>query len=172
MRSRRLAGQRHQHHAGRHALQPHLHAQLRQRGLAADLGNLSRRQRVSSQRRPRPEVTQGTKTQLPTATSNYINYAAYTFPPPRTATAILLSPFGNASRNPGRTPPFYETDLALNKRFSTPIESLKVEFRTEFYNIFNHTNFYLPGVSALLCAMHHLLAGQAGGFGWFMVKCL
>jgi hypothetical protein len=57
----------------------------------------------------------------------------------------VLSPFGNASRNPGRTPAFYQTDLALNKKFATPIESLKVEFRTEFYNLFNHTNLYLPG---------------------------
>ena len=39
----------------------------------------------------------------------------------------------------------YQTDLALNKKFSAPLESLKVEFRTEFYNIFNHTNLYLPG---------------------------
>ncbi len=57
----------------------------------------------------------------------------------------VLSPFGNASRNPGRSPAFYQTDLALNKKFGTPIESLKVEFRTEFYNLFNHTNLYLPG---------------------------
>ena len=58
---------------------------------------------------------------------------------------VTQSPFGNATRNPGRTPPFNETDFALNKRFTTPIESLKVEFRSEFYNIFNHTNYYLPG---------------------------
>jgi hypothetical protein len=32
----------------------------------------------------------------------------------------------------------------LNKKFSTPVESLKVEFRAEFYNILNHTNLYLP----------------------------
>jgi hypothetical protein len=57
----------------------------------------------------------------------------------------VLSPFGNASRNPGRTPPFNETDLDLNKRFNTPIESLKIEFRAEAYNVFNHTNLYLPG---------------------------
>ena len=37
-----------------------------------------------------------------------------------------------------------KTDAALNKRFSTPIETLKVEFRSEFYNIFNHANLYLP----------------------------
>ncbi len=40
---------------------------------------------------------------------------------------------------------FYETDLALNKTFTTPVQGLKVEFRTEFYNLFNHTNLYLPG---------------------------
>jgi hypothetical protein len=39
---------------------------------------------------------------------------------------------------------FNETDLDLNKKFSTPIESLKVEFRSELYNLFNHTNMYLP----------------------------
>jgi hypothetical protein len=60
------------------------------------------------------------------------------------AAGNALSPFGNASRNPGRTPAFYETDLDLNKRFSTPIESMKIEFRAEAYNVFNHTNLYLP----------------------------
>jgi hypothetical protein len=34
--------------------------------------------------------------------------------------------------------------LDLNKRFNTPIESMKIEFRAEAYNIFNHTNLYLP----------------------------
>jgi hypothetical protein len=76
---------------------------------------------------------------------NYINLKAFVLPPIKDASGNLLSPFGNASRNPGRTPAFYQSDLALNKKFSTPIESLKVEFRTEFYNIFNHTNLYLPG---------------------------
>jgi len=62
---------------------------------------------------------------------------------PRIGTT-LQSPFGNASRNPGRTPAFYKTDLAVNKKFSTPVESLKVEFCSEFYRVFNHTNLYLP----------------------------
>jgi hypothetical protein len=55
------------------------------------------------------------------------------------------SPFGNSTRNPGRSPAFNETDLSVNKKFITPIEGLNVEFRTEFYNLFNHTNFFLPG---------------------------
>jgi Carboxypeptidase regulatory-like domain/TonB-dependent Receptor Plug Domain len=57
----------------------------------------------------------------------------------------LSSPFGTLPKNYGRTPAFYETDLALNKRFNTPIERAKIEFRSEFYNLFNHTNLYLPG---------------------------
>jgi hypothetical protein len=76
---------------------------------------------------------------------NYINPLAFVLPPIKDAAGNVLSPFGNASRNPGRTPAFYQTDLALNKKFTTPIEGLKLEFRTEFYNIFNHTNLYLPG---------------------------
>ncbi len=74
----------------------------------------------------------------------YINYAAFQLPATKDGSGNLLSPFGNSSRNPGRTPAFYQSDLALNKKFSTPVESLKVEFRAEFYNIFNHTNLYLP----------------------------
>ncbi len=41
--------------------------------------------------------------------------------------------------------PFYETDLDFNKQFSIPGDRAKIEFRSEFYNIFNHTNLYIPG---------------------------
>ena len=85
------------------------------------------------------------KTKLPgTGYVQYINYAAFVLPPTKDAAGNLLSPFGNASRNPGRTPAFYQTDLALNKKINLPVESMKLEFRTEFYNLFNHTNYYLP----------------------------
>jgi hypothetical protein len=74
----------------------------------------------------------------------YVNYAAFTLPATKDVNSNLLSPFGNAPRNPGRTPNFYETDLDLNKRFNTPVDRMKIEFRTELYNVFNHTNLYLP----------------------------
>ena len=94
---------------------------------------------------PGQKVTQGRSSRAANSGYvNYINYNAFVLPPTKDAAGNLLSPFGNASRNPGRTPVFNETDLSLNKRFSTPIETLKVEFRSEFYNIFNHTNLYLP----------------------------
>ena len=95
---------------------------------------------------PGQTVTQGRNNRAAnTGFVNYINFSAFVLPPIKDAAGNVLSPFGNASRNPGRTPAFYQTDLALNKKFATPIESLKVEFRTEFYNLFNHTNLYLPG---------------------------
>jgi hypothetical protein len=74
----------------------------------------------------------------------YVNYAALSLPATKNASGSLLSPFGNESRNPGRTPAYYTTDFALNKNFDTPLEGLKVQFRTEMYNAFNHTNLYLP----------------------------
>jgi len=75
---------------------------------------------------------------------NYVNPAAFA-EPAITIAGVLQSPFGNATRNPGRSPGFNESDFALNKKFATPIEGLKLEFRSEFFNLFNHTNYYLPG---------------------------
>ena len=95
---------------------------------------------------PGQKITRGVKNRAAnTGYVNYINFGAFVIPPFKDAAGNVLSPFGNASRNPGRTPAFNETDFDLNKRFNTPIEDLKIEFRAEAYNIFNHTNFYLPG---------------------------
>ena len=95
---------------------------------------------------PGKKVTQGSSHRAAnTGYVNYINFSAFVIPPTKDAAGNVLSPFGNGPRNPGRTPMFNETDLDINKKFNTPIESLKVEFRTEIYNLFNHTNLYLPG---------------------------
>ena len=93
------------------------------------------------------KVTQGTSHRAAnTGYVNYVNLAAFTIPAAsKNASGYYNSPFGSASRNPGRNPAFNETDLDINKRFNTPVESLKLEFRAEAYNVFNHTNFYLPG---------------------------
>jgi Carboxypeptidase regulatory-like domain/TonB-dependent Receptor Plug Domain len=74
----------------------------------------------------------------------YINYNAVSLPAATNASGQYLPPFGNMSRNPGRTPALYQTDLDLNKRFNTPKEGVQIEFRSELYNILNHTNLYLP----------------------------
>jgi hypothetical protein len=65
--------------------------------------------------------------------------------PASTVNGVVASPFGNLSRDPGRGPIYNNLNLAFNKRFDTPLELLKVEFRGELYNAFNHTNFTTPG---------------------------
>ncbi|MGA7339423.1 MAG: TonB-dependent receptor [Terracidiphilus sp.] len=103
--------------------------------------NLYRPNRV-----PGVALTQG-RSVVPSATTGYIqyiNYNAVALPATKDADGAYQPPFGNMSRNPGRTPPLYQTDLDFNKIFSTPKEGMKIEFRSEFYNIFNHTNLYLP----------------------------
>src|ERR1700719_1615560 len=57
----------------------------------------------------------------------YVNYSALALPATRNASGTLLSPFGNESRNPGRTPAYYTTDFALNKNFDTPLAGLKAQ---------------------------------------------
>jgi hypothetical protein len=91
-----------------------------------------------------PGVPLTERVKLSSGYIQYVNYAALSLPSTKSASGALLSPFGNASRNPGRTPAYYTTDFALNKNFDTPLEGLKVQFRTEMYNAFNHTNLYLP----------------------------
>jgi len=85
-------------------------------------------------------------------TIQYVNLSSFSLPATKDSSGNLLSPFGDASRNPSRTPNFYETDLDLNKRFATPVERMAIEFRAELYNVFNHTNLYLPssGLSGTL----------------------
>ena len=99
-------------------------------------------------------------------TINYINPSAFSLPATYNTDGTLASPFGNASRNPGRTPSFWQTDLDLNKKFNTPSERIKVEFRAELYNIFNRTNLYLPS-SALGSATGTSAAGTpSSGTGY------
>jgi Carboxypeptidase regulatory-like domain/TonB-dependent Receptor Plug Domain len=101
----------------------------------------------------RPNLTPGAKyvqgkTKLSNGYIQYVNLSSMTLPSTyvgNNSANGLSSPFGNMAKNNGRTPAFYETDLDFNKRFNTPVERMKIEFRSEFYNIFNHTNLYLPG---------------------------
>jgi hypothetical protein len=68
----------------------------------------------------------------------YWNKLAFAMP---TANA----PFGNLGRNALRSPNFWQWDLGLNKRFRIPArEGMAVQFRSEFFNFLNHTNFGGP----------------------------
>ena len=54
------------------------------------------------------------------------------------------NPFGNAGRNTVRSYAIYQTDLGLHKDFPLWSEIRKLEFRSEFFNLMNKTNFQAP----------------------------
>lgn len=51
---------------------------------------------------------------------------------------------GNASRVPVFGPDFVNTDFSVIKRFALPWESMGLDFRAEFFNLFNHAQFGPP----------------------------
>ena len=54
--------------------------------------------------------------------------------------------FGNTGRNSLRGPNFFNTDVALLKDTKLT-EQFRLQFRAEFFNIFNHENFGPPNVN-------------------------
>ncbi|HYJ90598.1 MAG TPA: TonB-dependent receptor, partial [Pyrinomonadaceae bacterium] len=69
---------------------------------------------------------------------NFINPAAFATPAPGT--------FGDLPRNAFSGPGFWQADVILDKRFKFT-ETMNFEFRTEIFNIFNHTNFVNPSTT-------------------------
>ena len=69
-------------------------------------------------------------------------------------------PFGNLGRNAVYGFPFYQVDLGVQKNFALRFinEEARLEFRTEFFNFFNRTNFSAPNTDARSAAF-----GRVGG---------
>jgi len=51
-----------------------------------------------------------------------------------------LGPFGNLGRNVARSNAIYNFDGGAHKEFGLPWEGTRLEFRAEFFNMFNQTN--------------------------------
>jgi hypothetical protein len=67
--------------------------------------------------------------------NQFFNPSAFLQPLPGT--------YGNAGRNILQGPGLAETDLSLTKKFSLS-ERWNMQFRSEFFNLFNRTNFSNP----------------------------
>jgi hypothetical protein len=52
---------------------------------------------------------------------------------------------GNANRTPLSGPGFVNTDFSVIKHFALPREGMRLDFRTEFFNLFNHPQWGTPG---------------------------
>ncbi len=85
----------------------------------------------------RPNVS-GSAASQSTPQSLLTYFAGYTF-----ATPPASAPFGDLGRNAFRTPGLEQWDLGISKNFFIG-EKVKLQFRSEFFNIMNHTNFGVP----------------------------
>jgi len=68
--------------------------------------------------------------------NQWINPACFVAPP--------SGQLGNASRIPVTGPGFVNTDFSVIKQFLLPREGTGLNFRAEFFNLFNHPQFGLP----------------------------
>jgi hypothetical protein len=66
----------------------------------------------------------------------WINSACFVAPPG--------GQLGNASRVPVVGPDFVNTDFSVIKQFALPWENMGLNFRAEFFNLFNHAQFGMP----------------------------
>ena len=57
-------------------------------------------------------------------------------------------PFGNLGRNVARSHGLWQADFGLYKEFPLWREGSRVEFRSEFFNLFNRSNFVAPASNA------------------------
>jgi hypothetical protein len=71
---------------------------------------------------------------------NWFNPCAFTHAAP--------GELGDANRAPIYGPRFVNTDLSLIKHFPLPYEGIRVDFRAEFFNVWNHPQYYLGGGSS------------------------
>jgi len=85
----------------------------------------------------RPDVT-GSATSQSTAQMLNTYFAGYTFTIPP-----VNAPFGDISRNDFRAPGFEQLDFSADKTW-TIHENIRIQFRSEFFNVLNHTNFGIP----------------------------
>ncbi len=68
--------------------------------------------------------------------ANWFNPCAFAFP--------AAGELGNASRTPVNGPGFVNSDFSAIKQFILPWEHVGLNFRAEFFNLFNHPQFALP----------------------------
>jgi len=88
---------------------------------------------------------------LPSLTRNQ-SIADYFGPPIGSAGSVFTlptsdAPFGNLGRNAFRGPGFTQWDLGVNKNFVFT-ERVHLQFRSEFFNLLNHTNLGVPNQQA------------------------
>jgi hypothetical protein len=73
---------------------------------------------------------------------DHLSNSGYSFNP--CAFTAALGHLGNASRLPVYGADFVNTDFSVIKQFALPWENMGLNFRAEFFNLFNHAQFAAP----------------------------
>ena len=74
----------------------------------------------------------------------WINQACFTAPGRRVNGMNVGGELGNASRVPVVGPDFVNTDFSVVKNFALPRKEMGLNFRAEFFNLFNHAQYGMP----------------------------
>jgi hypothetical protein len=109
-----------------------------QTGIALSPG-LATNNCVCGNSRAAPNVS-GNPMTGPQSLGQWFNTSVFSFPAQYT--------IGNAGRGLIYGPHLFSTDMNMGKRFALPWrEGMNIEFRAEFFNVFNHPNFAAPDVN-------------------------
>ena len=84
----------------------------------------------------RPDQVAGCNPYANQTKLQYINTACFTQP--------AVGELGDANRVPVFGPDFVNTDFSVIKQFKLPWENMGLNFRAEFFNLFNHAQFGMP----------------------------
>jgi len=84
----------------------------------------------------RPDQVAGCNPYANQTKTQYINPACFAQP--------VQGELGDASRVPVYGPDFVNTDFSVIKQFKLPWENMGLNFRAEFFNLFNHAQFGQP----------------------------
>ena len=91
----------------------------------------------------RPDLISGCNPNAgPHTVNEWFNTACFAQPAP--------GQLGNASRTPVTGPDFVNTDFSVIKQFQLPWENMGLNFRAEFFNLFNHAQFATPNSTGSL----------------------
>ncbi len=113
----------------------------------------------------RPNVTGSSSNPSSSAMlNNYFAGWVFTTPP-------ASNPFGSAGRDAFRSPGFEQWDLAADKRFRIT-ERTSLQFRSEFFNVINHTNFGIPNTISTSASFGQIRTTYAARQIQFALKLL
>jgi hypothetical protein len=83
--------------------------------------------------------------------------------------APALGTYGNLAKGALRGPGLFNTDLGASKNLAIR-ENLKLQFRAEFFNIFNRANFNSPGTTVSSGSFGNILSARDPRIGQLALK--